>query len=151
LSGGEREIAFLIGQIERFKLRTGLLLLDEPELHLNPDLIRTWVAFLRDTINEGQVWISTHSIEAVEVTGTESTFVLERDGNTRLVNSARPLKDRPVVSVLSAALGSPGFAIINLRFAFIEGDRALNERERFHNICGNAPENRFIERAAAET
>ena len=39
LSGGEREIAFLIGQIDRFGLRHGLFLLDEPELHLNADLI----------------------------------------------------------------------------------------------------------------
>ena len=41
LSGGEREIAFLIGQIDRFGLRQGLFLLDEPELHLNADLIRS--------------------------------------------------------------------------------------------------------------
>lgn len=34
LSGGEREIAFLIGQVDRFGLRQGLFLLDEPELHL---------------------------------------------------------------------------------------------------------------------
>jgi hypothetical protein len=44
LSGGEREIAFLVGQIERFQLRRGLLLIDEPELHLEcgvaPELAR---------------------------------------------------------------------------------------------------------------
>ncbi len=79
LSGGEREIAFLIGQIERFRLQRGLLLIDEPELHLNPDLLRTWLAFLRDTVEEGQVWIATHSLEAVEVAGPTSTFVFERD------------------------------------------------------------------------
>jgi predicted ATPase len=45
LSDGEREIAFLVGQIERFKLRRGLLPIDEPELHLNPDLLRTWLQF----------------------------------------------------------------------------------------------------------
>jgi predicted ATPase len=50
LSGGEREISFIIGQIDRFKLRRGFLIIDEPELHLNPDLLRNWVAYLRDTI-----------------------------------------------------------------------------------------------------
>ena len=46
LSGGEREIAFLVGQIERFGLRKGLLLVDEPELHLNYDLLRAWISFV---------------------------------------------------------------------------------------------------------
>jgi ABC-type branched-subunit amino acid transport system ATPase component len=145
LSGGEREIAFLVGQIERFKLATGLLLLDEPELHLNPDLIRAWIGFLRDTMTEGQVWISTHSIEAVEVAGTDSTYVLEREAETRMVKSAVVLKDKPVLEVLSAALGSPGFSISNLRFVFVEGERALKERERFHRIAGGNPLYRFVE------
>ena len=73
LSGGEREISFLIGQIERFQLRTGLMLLDEPELHLNPDLVRAWIAYLRDTVGDGQVWLATHSLEAVEVAGPDAT------------------------------------------------------------------------------
>ena len=46
LSGGEREIAFLIGQIDRFGLKNGLLLLDEPELHLNSGLVRDWITYL---------------------------------------------------------------------------------------------------------
>jgi hypothetical protein len=59
LSGGEREIAFLLGQIERFRLRRGLLLIDEPELHLNPELLRRWLSYLRGTAESGQVWIAT--------------------------------------------------------------------------------------------
>lgn len=64
LSGGEREIAFLVGQIDRFRLRHGLLLIDEPELHLNADLIRTWVGYLTGTVESGQIWLATHSLEA---------------------------------------------------------------------------------------
>lgn len=71
LSGGEREIAFLIGQIDRFGLQQGLFLLDEPELHLNADLIRTWVAYLTSTVENGQIWLATHSLEAVESAGPE--------------------------------------------------------------------------------
>ena len=83
LSGGEREIAFLIGQIDRFGLRQGLFLLDEPELHLNADLIRSWVAYLTGTVLTGQVWLATHSLEAVEAAGQQATFVLERNDATR--------------------------------------------------------------------
>ncbi len=86
LSGGEREIAFLIGQIDRFGLRQGLFLLDEPELHLNADLIRSWVAYLTGTVQTGQVWLATHSLEAVEAAGQQATFVLERNEETRKVD-----------------------------------------------------------------
>ena len=144
LSGGEREVAFLIGQIDRFKLQRGLLLIDEPELHLNPDLLRNWLAFLRDTITDGQIWIATHSMEAVEVTGPSATFVLERDRDDRIVRTPSSLAGRPVLSALSGAVGSPAFAISRLRFVYIEGDRHSRERERFFAICGEADQNRFL-------
>jgi energy-coupling factor transporter ATP-binding protein EcfA2 len=145
LSGGEREISFLIGQIERFQLRRGMFLLDEPELHLNPDLVRAWVAYLRDTVEDGQVWIATHSLEAVEVAGHDATFVLEREGDTRIVGRADPLSERPVVSVLSGTLGSPAFSLSRLRFVYVEGERQTRERERFHIVAGDPAINRFIE------
>lgn len=145
LSGGEREISFLIGQIDRFKLQRGLLLIDEPELHLNPDLLRNWLAFLRDTITDGQIWIATHSLEAVEVAGPNATFVFERDRNERVVRTPSVLAGRPVLSALSAAVGSPAFAIGRLRFIYVEGDRLSRERERFFAVCGEADKNRFLE------
>jgi predicted ATPase len=145
LSGGEREIAFLVGQIERFQLRRGLLLIDEPELHLNPDLLRNWLAFLRDTVKNGQVWIATHSLEAVEVAGPSSTFVFERDPGSRTVTNPTLLEGRPVLSALSAAVGSPAFAISRLRFVYVEGDRQSRERERFFTLSGDQDTNRFLE------
>lgn len=145
LSGGEREIAFLTGQIDRFKLQRGLLLVDEPELHLNPDLLRTWLAFLRDTISDGQVWFATHSLEAVEVAGPEATFVFEREAASRIVRNPRVLAGRPVLSALSAAIGSPAFSLSRLRFVLIEGDRQTRERERFYSVCRDTDLNRFLE------
>jgi len=134
-----------VGQIERFQLRHGILLLDEPELHLNPDLLRNWVAFLRDTIVTGQVWISTHSLEAVEAAGPDSTFVLERAPDSRIVEGVSSLADRPVLSVLSAAVGSPAFSPRKLRFVYIEGDRRGREKERFYSLYGDSRFVRFIE------
>lgn len=150
LSGGEREIAFIIGQIERFKLQRGFLLIDEPELHLNPDLLRNWVAYLRDTIETGQVWISTHSLEAVETAGPDATFVLERTQDTRLVEKIAPLSKRPVLAVLSAAVGSPAFSLRNLRFVYVEGDRQGRERDRFFRLYGDSRAVRFVEAGGCE-
>lgn len=145
LSGGEREIAFLIGQIDRFGLRNGLFLLDEPELHLNPDLVRSWVTYLGNTVNTGQVWLATHSLEAVEAAGISSTILLERDGGSRTVSKAANLADEPVQSALSRAVGTPAFSISALRFVFIEGEEAIGERERYRRVTGLSADTRFLE------
>ena len=145
LSGGEREIAFLIGQIDRFGLRQGLFLLDEPELHLNADLIRTWVAYLTSTVRTGQIWLATHSLEAVEAAGQQATFVLERNEGTRKVDSLDRLDTRPVLSALSRAVGTPAFSISKLLFVFVEGEEGVGERERFHKLAGLPQNVRFME------
>ena len=146
LSGGEREIAFLVGQIDRFGLRNGVFLLDEPELHLNADLVRTWVAYLTGTVSTGQIWLATHSLEAVEAAGPEATFVLERNPESRKVDTLARLDTRPVLSALSRAVGTPAFSISQLRFVFIEGDAGVGERERFRRLAGGSQQDlRFIE------
>jgi energy-coupling factor transporter ATP-binding protein EcfA2 len=145
LSGGEREIAFLIGQIDRFGLRHGLFLLDEPELHLNADLIRLWVGYLTSTVETGQIWLATHSLEAVEAAGQQATFVLERNEQTRKVDSIARLDQRPVLSALSRAVGTPAFAISKLLFVFIEGEEGVGERERFRKLAGLPQDVRFME------
>lgn len=145
LSGGEREIAFLVGQIDRFGLRQGLFLLDEPELHLNADLIRNWVTYLTSTILTGQIWLSTHSLEAVEAAGQHATFVLERNEKSRKVEKIARLEERPVLSALSRAVGTPAFSISGLKFVFIEGEPGIGERERYRKLAGAPSDIRFIE------
>jgi hypothetical protein len=145
LSGGEREIAFLTGQIDRFGLRQGLFLLDEPELHLNADLIRLWVGYLTSTVETGQVWLATHSLEAVEAAGQQATFVLERNEQTRKVDSLARLDQRPVLSALSRAVGTPAFSISKLLFVFVEGEEGVGERERFRKLAGLPQDVRFME------
>src|SRR6266511_1139675 len=144
LSGGEREITFLIGQIERFQLRRGLVLLDEPELHLNSELLRTWLSYLRSTIDEGQVWIATHSLEAVETAGLDASFILERS-NDRRVRTAAPLSERPALTSLAGALGSPSFSLGRSRFLVIEGERLGRERERMAQVLDADTSTKFLE------
>jgi hypothetical protein len=145
LSGGEREIAFLVGQIDRFGLRQGLFLLDEPELHLNADLIRAWISYLTGTIETGQIWLATHSLEAAESAGPHATFVLERNEDTRKVDSVARLDTRPVLSALSRAVGAPAFSISKLLFVFIEGEEGIGEREQYNKLAGLPQNVRFME------
>lgn len=145
LSGGEREIAFLVGQIDRFGLKDGLFLIDEPELHLNPELVRTWVNYLTSTVENGQVWLATHSLEAVEAAGENSTILIERDETSRTVSRATLLGNQPVLAALAKAVGSPAFSIASGRFVYIEGKEALGERDRFERVIGRVSGTQYIE------
>jgi energy-coupling factor transporter ATP-binding protein EcfA2 len=144
LSGGEREIAFLVGQIERFQLRRGLLLLDEPELHLNPELLRRWLSYIKSSVDEGQVWIATHALEAAEAAGLDATFVFERSEDRRVRTVAR-LGDRPALRVLAGALGSPAFSLARSRFVLIEGERPGREREKMAEVLDIDESTTFVE------
>lgn len=145
LSGGEREIAFLVGQVHRFGLKQGLMLLDEPELHLNPDLLRNWISYLSETIDSGQVWVATHSPEAAEVAGSKHTLVLEKDDKDQEVVRCDPIADRPALQLLASTLGTPGFSLHGKRYVFVEGERGRGERDRYYRIFGEMTKNRFIE------
>lgn len=145
LSGGEQEIAFLIGQIIRFDMDRGLILLDEPELHLNPDLIRRWVTYLGETLSEGQVWLSTHSLEAAEATGKQSTFLLQREAGRGPVTDAISFEEEPVVPSLAKALGYPAFSLRNTCFVYIEGGNSGRERDRFDSLTPEIGKTKYIE------
>jgi len=149
LSGGERELAFLVGQMERFGVRDGLFLLDEPELHLNAELLQRWLAYLRSSTASGQVWIATHALEAVEAAGQASTLVMERDAD-RTVRRARPLGERPALATLAPLLGTPAFSLTDTTFVLVEGERPGRERERFVQVTGAGPRVRFVEAGGCE-
>lgn len=120
-------------------------MLDEPELHLNADLIRTWVGYLTGSMQNGQIWLATHSLEAVEAAGQEATFVLERNDDTKKIDNVARLDERPVLSALSRAVGTPAFSVSNLAFAFVEGEEGVGERERFRKLVCEPSRVRFLE------
>lgn len=136
LSGGEREVLFLCGQINRLRLTKGILLIDEPELHLNPDLLRRFLTVIQQTAGEGQLWLATHSYEAIEAAGASSTFVV--DSRTGEKTTLRSLRDQPVVETLASVLGRAGFGLSNTTFVIVEGGReSIRERQRFAELVGH--------------
>lgn len=135
LSGGEREVLFLCGQINRLRLTKGILLIDEPELHLNPDLIRRFLSLIQETSGDGQLWLATHSYEAIEAAGASSTFVME---STASGTTLRSLQDQPVVETLASVLGRAGFGLSNTTFIIVEGSKeSIRERQRFAELVGH--------------
>jgi len=151
LSGGEREIAFIVGQIERFQLSAGLLAIDEPELHLNPDLVYKWISYLREGPSAGQVWIATHSLEAVDAALSDNTFVLKRDESLGLTTVIERLSSVGSYRTIADALGYPAFAIERNAYILIEGERADGiERDRFLRLAPASGVRYLESRSASE-
>ena len=64
LSAGEKEILYGYLRIRNSAPRYSIILLDEPELHLNPRLIRGLPEFYKKNLGEAlgnQIWLVTHS------------------------------------------------------------------------------------------
>lgn len=76
LSAGEKEILYGYLRIRNSAPKHSIILLDEPELHLNPRLIRGLPQFYQKNLGEGlgnQIWLVTHSDALLrEVVGRES-------------------------------------------------------------------------------
>jgi energy-coupling factor transporter ATP-binding protein EcfA2 len=65
LSSGEQEVLALMFFARRLSASGGLLLIDEPELHLHPALQRSLFSVLENVADRAQVWIVTHSPKLV--------------------------------------------------------------------------------------
>lgn len=144
LSAGEREIAYILGQIDRFNLVNGILLIDEPELHLHPRLVTGWVQFLETEINKGQVWIATHSYEAVEAIGLTSTHVLVSDPVTNRTVVSKDRNTGELRRRLFDSIGVPGLTLHGKTLVIVEGGSKSEERHRFQQLTDSPAETVFL-------
>ena len=99
LSSGEKEILYGYLRIRSSAPSNSIILLDEPELHLNPRLIRGLPEFYRKHLGEAlqnQLWLVTHSDalirEAVGKQGFNVFHMLPCGSESAETSQLRPLK-----------------------------------------------------------
>ncbi len=98
LSSGEKEILYGYLRIRSSAPRDSIILLDEPELHLNPRLIRGLPDFYRKHLGEAlqnQLWLVTHSDalirEAVGKPGFNVFHMIPCGSESPLTSQLKPL------------------------------------------------------------
>ena len=115
LSAGEKEILYGYLRIRNSAPRYSIILLDEPELHLNPRLIRGLPQFYQKNLGESlgnQMWLVTHSDALLrEVVGRENYNVFHMIPCGNVPKGESQLKQLSATADLELARLS-GFALL---------------------------------------
>ena len=125
LSSGEKEILFGYLRLRNNAQRNSIILLDEPELHLNPKLIQGLPQFYEQHVAKelnNQIWTVTHSDaflrEAISSGGPKVYHMTEADNqrsdrNQIVEISGRQEEDKAVLEIIGDIAGyRPGGKIV---------------------------------------
>jgi predicted ATPase len=130
LSSGEKEILNIFIRFHQLKPRGAVILFDEADAHLHPDLERRYLEVLRQLGKGNQLLLTTHSPEMMIAAGTDSLYTVLKEspvnGSNQLV---RVTHNEQMHSVLSDLMGARGIVSFNQRIVFIEGEDASFDRE----------------------
>jgi predicted ATPase len=129
LSSGEKEVLNTFIRFHQLKPSGAVILLDEADAHLHPDLGRRYLEVLREIASENQLILTTHSPEMMIAAGTEALYTLLKeppeDGSNQLV---RVTANEELHEALTELMGSRGLVSFNQRIVFIEGEDSSADR-----------------------
>jgi putative ATP-dependent endonuclease of OLD family len=105
LSAGEKSILLFVFIIHGYDLRDGLMIIDEPELHIHPQIQKKFLRALTNSIGlfDLQVFMVTHSPIFVDYETIRKVFRFYRDssGFTRIIKAEIDQNDASLVRYLT--------------------------------------------------
>lgn len=129
LSSGEKEILNTYIHFHQLKPENAVILFDEVDAHLHPDLERRYFKLFSTMAEKNQLLLTTHSPEIMVAAGSESLFTINKVqgalGENQLV---RVTGNSELHSALSSIMGSNGMVSINRKVVFIEGAESSSDR-----------------------
>jgi predicted ATPase len=135
LSAGEKEVLNTFIRFHQLNPRGAVILFDEADAHLHPDLERRYLQVLRDIGRGNQLWLTTHSPEMMIAAGADSLFTVLKSpppgGGTQFT---RVSSTEELHASLSELMGSRGLVSFNQRIIFIEGEEASADREVYERL-----------------
>jgi hypothetical protein len=145
LSSGEREVFFLLTFFVRYAISDSMVFIDEPELHLHPELARRLVQLMLATQPGNQIWLATHNAELIAEAGRDRTYFILRPAPTEPATSRRAADEPESVELMRSIFGFGGYVGLARRIVFLEGDSASADRETFTQLFPSAgDELRFV-------
>jgi predicted ATP-dependent endonuclease of OLD family len=134
LSSGELEIFFILSFFHRFDISNKIILIDEPELHLHPELARRFINIMINLKPGNQIWIATHNSEIIDEAGTDKTILFSLDERTREIKINLASDAETHIQALRRLISYSGYIGITKNFVFIEGQEGSVDRKLFSSF-----------------
>lgn len=149
LSSGEKEVFFILCFFQRHGVEDAVILIDEPELHLHPDLTRRLVRTMQRVKPHNQIWLATQSAAVIEEAPDDAVFFLSR-GESSAIEVVRATEEDEARACLREFFGYSGYIGLAQAMVFTEGRSASADRRAFSRLMpGGGTDVRFVPSASS--
>ena len=138
MSSGEKEVFFILSFFIRHNVSNSIIVIDEPELHLHPELARKLVQLMKSIRQGNQIWLATHSAELIDEAGRERTFFLRASDDHSSFGCLPATKEGAYIEILRDMFGYSGYVGISRKIVFTEGTQCSADRKTFVNLFPDA-------------
>jgi energy-coupling factor transporter ATP-binding protein EcfA2 len=136
LSSGEREVMTVVFDFLLRDPQDCVIVFDEPELHLHPELSYRLLRTLREVGERNQFIFCTHSPDIISAS-IEQTVVFVTPPQDPLVNQALPVREDDEMARVLHLLGqSIGVISLGKKIVLIEGERSSLDKQTYGSIVG---------------
>ncbi|MEZ0181704.1 AAA family ATPase [Flavobacterium oncorhynchi] len=144
LSSGEKEVFFILSFFIRHNVENAIIMIDEPELHLHPELARLLIRNMQQIKNNNQIWLATHNSEIIDEAGRDKVLYISKDHITKKAKIVSGNDEENVVNELKNLFGFSGYIGIAKNLVFLEGDNSSADRKFFTNLIESSSNIKFI-------
>lgn len=137
MSSGEKETFFILALFIRHSINDSIIVIDEPELHLHPELARKLLRIMRVIQPQNQIWCATHSAEIIDETGRERAYFLRSSADRTRTECTPATNENAELSILRDMYGYSGYVGISKKIVFTEGIDSSADRKTFTNLLPN--------------
>lgn len=134
LSSGEKEVFFILSFFIRHNVENAIIVIDEPELHLHPELSRLLIRNIKSIRNGNQIWIATHNSEIIDEAGRDKVVYVTRDISTRKAKFVSGDNEEDVIIQLKNLFGYSGYIGVAKNLVFLEGDNSSPDRKFYSTL-----------------
>jgi ABC-type cobalamin/Fe3+-siderophores transport system ATPase subunit len=136
LSSGEKEVVTIVFDFLLRDPHDCIIVFDEPELHLHPELSYRLLRTLRDVGERNQFIFSTHSPDIITASLDHSVVFVAPVNATRPNQAVQLREDDESTRVLSLIGQSVGVVSLGKRIVLIEGTKASLDKQTYGSILG---------------
>lgn len=144
LSSGEKEVFFLLSFFIRHNVENAIIMIDEPELHLHPELARLLIRNMQHIKKGNQIWLATHNSEIIDEAGRDRVMYVSKDPKTKKAKIINGKDENESINELKNLFGFSGYIGISKNLVFLEGDNASADRKFFANLIPTSSNVKFI-------